>query len=340
MNTSSNLPASTAHPLRSHVYRDVARLAGEALAAGLVISLALALAIFIVSTHAEAAESIPGQGTLMLKSAAGEAPVAAPLLFTDVDIAVSGMSARATVTQRFANPTSEWQEGVYVFPLPEKAAVDHLEMKIGQRRIEGQIKERGEARAAYEQAKTEGRKATLVEQERPNVFTTSVAHIGPGEEITVTIEYQETLRYDSGAFRLRFPLVVAPRYVPGTFNVADKTASGSGSYSVMAGTTAVDSGTFKLTRLVAFQFYGCGEVDTPDGPITLPPDLCGGRALFAFHAISSTGEQTTGLYEVNCQIHDPGGQAPPGTSEGIKANARGINFNKHVTGDNLLTMLP
>ena len=126
----------------------------------------------------------------------------------------------------------------------------------------------------------------------------------------------------------------------GAFNVADKTASGSGSYSVMAGTTAVDSGTFKLTRLVAFQFYGCGEVDTPDGPITLPPDLCGGRALFAFHAISSTGEQTTGLYEVNCQIHDPGGQAPPGTSEGIKANARGINFNKHVTGDNLLIKLP
>jgi len=126
----------------------------------------------------------------------------------------------------------------------------------------------------------------------------------------------------------------------GTFNVADKTASGSGSYSVMAGTTVVDSGSFTLTRLVAFQFYGCGEVDTPDGPVTLPPELCGGRALFAFHAISSTGEQTNGLYEVNCQIHDPGGQAPPGTSEGIKANARGVNFNKHVTGDNLLTMLP
>ena len=126
----------------------------------------------------------------------------------------------------------------------------------------------------------------------------------------------------------------------GTFNVADKSASGSGSYSVMAGTTVVDSGSFTLTRLVAFQFYGCGEVDTPDGPVTLPPELCGGRALFAFHAISSTGEQTDGLYEVNCQLHDPGGQAPPGTSEGIKANARGVNFNKHVTGDNLLTMLP
>jgi hypothetical protein len=122
----------------------------------------------------------------------------------------------------------------------------------------------------------------------------------------------------------------------GSFNVASKTASGSGSYSLMAGTTVLDSGTFTLTRLVAFQFYGCGEVTTPDGPVSLPPDFCGGRALFAFHATSSTGAQTDGLYEVNCQIHDPGGQAPPGTSEGVKANARGINFNKHVTGDNLL----
>jgi hypothetical protein len=127
----------------------------------------------------------------------------------------------------------------------------------------------------------------------------------------------------------------------GSFNVADKTASGSGTYSLMAGTTVLDSGTFTLTRLVAFQFYGCGEVTTPDGPVSLPPDLCGGRVILAFHATSSsTGEQTDGLYEVNCQIHDPGGQAPPGTSEGVKANARGINFNKHVTGDNLFVMTP
>jgi hypothetical protein len=122
----------------------------------------------------------------------------------------------------------------------------------------------------------------------------------------------------------------------GTFNAADKTASGDGTYAVMAGATVIESGTFTLTRLVAFQFYGCGEVDeTP-----LPPDFCGGRAIFGFHATSSTGEQRDGLIEVNCQIHDPGGQAPPGTSEGVKVNARGVNFNKHVTGDNLFQMLP
>jgi hypothetical protein len=127
----------------------------------------------------------------------------------------------------------------------------------------------------------------------------------------------------------------------GSFNVANKTASGTGTYSVMAGTTVLDSGTFTLTRLVAFQFYGCGEVTTPGGPMSLPPAFCGGRVILAFHATSSsTDEQVDGLYEVNCQIHDPGGQTPPGTSEGVKANARGINFNKHVTGDNLFVMQP
>ena len=127
----------------------------------------------------------------------------------------------------------------------------------------------------------------------------------------------------------------------GSFNVADRSASGNGTFQVMDGATVIDSGTFTLTGLVAFQFYGCGEVTTPDGRISLPPEFCGGRVILAVHATSSTtGEQTDGLYEVNCQIHDPGGQAPPGTSEGVKVNARGINFNKHVTGDNLFVMLP
>jgi hypothetical protein len=127
----------------------------------------------------------------------------------------------------------------------------------------------------------------------------------------------------------------------GSYNVVGKTASGDGTFELWAGDTEVDHGTFTLTRLIAFQFYGCGEVTGEDGtPIPLPPDLCGGRALFAAHAISAGGEERDVLYEVNCQIHDPGGQAPPGTSEGVKANARGVNFNKHITGDNLLVMLP
>jgi Ca-activated chloride channel family protein len=92
-------------------------------------------------------------------------------------------------------------------------------MQIGERVIEGLIKEREEARRTYDTAKSEGRKTTLVEQERPNLFTTSVANIGPDEEIVVAIEYQETLRYDDGTFRLRFPLAITPRYIPGRAEV-------------------------------------------------------------------------------------------------------------------------
>ena len=124
----------------------------------------------------------------------------------------------------------------------------------------------------------------------------------------------------------------------GSYNVVGKTASGEGMYEVWAGSTEVDHGTFTLTRLIAFQFYGCGEVTMEGTRIPLPPDFCGGRALFAIHYTSVTGEEGNALYEVNCQIHNPGGQAPPGTSEGVKANARGVNFNKHVTGDNLFVI--
>jgi hypothetical protein len=126
----------------------------------------------------------------------------------------------------------------------------------------------------------------------------------------------------------------------GAFDVANKTAEGEGEFAVKAGSTVLEEGTFELTRLVAFQFYGCGEVTVDGTRIPLDPNLCGGRAIFAAHAEAESGEEGDGLYEVNCQIHNPGGQTPPGTSEGVKVVARGINFNRHVTGDNLLVMLP
>jgi hypothetical protein len=127
--------------------------------------------------------------------------------------------------------------------------------------------------------------------------------------------------------------------VEGTFDVANKTASGEGEFALFAGSTQIDEGTFELTRLVAFQFYGCGEITVEGEAVPLPPELCGGRVILEAQATSASGEERDVLYEVNCQIHDPGGQTPPGTSEGVKANARGVNFNKHVTGDNLFVML-
>jgi len=134
------------------------------------------------------------------------------LLETDVTIDVSGIIARATVKQRFRNTGSMWAEGIYVFPLPENAAVDHFRLHIGERRIEGQVQERAQAKKTYEAAKNGGRLAGLVEQQRANVFTTSLANIAPGEEITVEIEYQQTLDYKDGSYHLRFPMVIGPRF--------------------------------------------------------------------------------------------------------------------------------
>jgi Ca-activated chloride channel family protein len=152
---------------------------------------------------------------LLLKSSSRKTHVAAPLLNTTVTMTISGLIARTTVSQQFTNPSSEWAEGIYVFPLPEQAAVDHLRMKIGERIIEGQIQERAQAKKTYAKAKAKGQRASLLEQERPNIFTASVANIAPNNPITVDIEYQEMVRHDQGRFMLRFPMVVGPRYIPG-----------------------------------------------------------------------------------------------------------------------------
>jgi Ca-activated chloride channel family protein len=157
-------------------------------------------------------------------------PVAAPGLFlsngpgsfrqatrlsTDVSIDVTGIVAAVSVAQRFRNDSDDWVEGVYVFPLPDDAAVDELTMVIGERRIEGEIQEREQAKRTYERARAAGQQASLVEQERPNLFTTSVANIAPRQETVIEIGYQQSAEYDQGEFSLRFPMTLTPRFVPG-----------------------------------------------------------------------------------------------------------------------------
>ena len=154
-------------------------------------------------------------GCFLMRRERADPWAAAPILSTDVRIKIVGLVGRATVTQSFRNGTDGFVEGVYVFPLPEQAAVDHLRMRVGERIIEGQIREREQARVEYQRAAASGRRASLVEQQRPNIFTSRVANIAPGETIEVEIELQQMLRFDEGEVRLRFPLVVGPRYIPG-----------------------------------------------------------------------------------------------------------------------------
>jgi Ca-activated chloride channel family protein len=125
---------------------------------------------------------------------------------------ISGLVASVSVEQTFRNESDVWVEGVYAFPLPDNAAVRHMEMIIGERRIIGKIKEKALAKEMFNQAKKAGKKASLVEQHRPNLFLNRIANIAPGEEVTVRLEYVQAVQYSAGEFSVRFPMTITPRY--------------------------------------------------------------------------------------------------------------------------------
>ncbi|MBD1884200.1 VIT domain-containing protein [Microcoleus vaginatus] len=138
-----------------------------------------------------------------------------PLKQTEVKAKIAGNISRVEVVQKFENPFPESIEAVYIFPLPDEAAVDDMEIKIGSRTIKADIKLREEALEIYEQARKQGRTAGLLEQERDNIFTQSLANIKPGEKIEVTIRYTESLKFAGGDYEFVFPMVVGPRYISG-----------------------------------------------------------------------------------------------------------------------------
>ncbi|MCO6511993.1 MAG: VWA domain-containing protein [Aridibacter famidurans] len=175
----------------------------------------LAISILAAFAAVTAAAQNVTQGTLEVVGKDGKASGTVPLKHTDVDAEISGFLSRVTVKQHFENNFSEKIEAIYVFPLPQNAAVDSLVMKIGERTVRGKIVKREEAREVYEAAKSNGQIASLLDQERPNIFTQSVANILPGEKITIEISYVETLKYEDGAYEFVFPMVVGPRYIPG-----------------------------------------------------------------------------------------------------------------------------
>ncbi len=156
-----------------------------------------------------------GQGTLRAVNEDGEVILEFPLKHTSVYAEISGFLAQVEVKQHFHNPHNEKIEAVYVFPLPENSAVNEMIMVVGKRNIYGEIHKRRVARQIYEQARAAGKRTALLEQERPNIFTQSVANIQPGEEIVITIRYVQALKYDRGVYRYVFPMVVGPRFIPG-----------------------------------------------------------------------------------------------------------------------------
>lgn len=154
------------------------------------------------------------EGSLFASGADGKTSVPCPLKHTDVKAEISGFVARVTVTQQFENPFPDKIEAVYTFPLPQSAAVDDMTIVIGNRTVKGKIMTREDARQTYDAARAKGQVAALLNQERPNIFTQSVANILPSQKIQVTISYVETLKYEAGSYEWSFPMVVGKRYVP------------------------------------------------------------------------------------------------------------------------------
>ncbi|MBV1928797.1 MAG: marine proteobacterial sortase target protein [Gammaproteobacteria bacterium] len=155
-----------------------------------------------------------GSAMLALNFSDGRAEVIAPQLHSKVDIHVTGPIARVRVAQTFSNPSDTWAEAVYTFPLPPESAVDKLQIRIGERIIEGEIQERKAAQKTYQQARQAGQQAALVEQHRANIFSTSVANVPPGEELTVVLEYQQQVIRRGSRFSLHYPMSITPRYTP------------------------------------------------------------------------------------------------------------------------------
>ena len=172
---------------------------------------------------------------LAAAEAGGEAGVGAvatergnlPLQAIDVDATLTGLVARVALTQTFGNRFDRPLEASYIFPLPDRAAVTEFRMEVGERVVEGVLRERGQARADYDTAVRRGRRASIAEEERPGVFTMRVGNLLPGERVTVRLVMTGPLPWDEGEATFRFPLVVAPRYIPGSPLEGEPVGSGT-----------------------------------------------------------------------------------------------------------------
>lgn len=243
-----------------------------------------------------------GSGHLLMQDDASGRFIPALVHHSKVHFDINGMIATVQVEQTFRNETDRYLEGVYVFPLPDNAAVRALEMQLGDRRIVGVIKERAQARKIYEAAKTAGKKASLVEQQRPNLFTNRVANIGPGEEVTVHLEYVQMVAYEADVFSLHFPMTITPRYMPGT-PLGDRAQAQEVEplrvHSALGWATPTDR-VPDADQISPFLYPGTGSDHTPLNPIEITAELGMGMPLArvdsAYHDIALS--RRAGVYSL------------------------------------------
>ncbi len=172
-------------------------------------------ALLLVNVHAIPAEN-SGEvaGVLCAQNTETNERYILPLKKTDVKLEVTAGIVKTVVTQTFVNETDVPLEAIYIFPLPSRAAVTQMTLKIGDRLIRSIVQEKEQAKKTYEQAKSEGKKTALIEQERPNLFTASVANFLPGETAEICFSYVDKAPYIKGFYSITFPMVAGQRYIP------------------------------------------------------------------------------------------------------------------------------
>jgi Ca-activated chloride channel family protein len=199
------------------------------------------LGMFSSNAHAGTQVEISTSADLELISHEGGVS-SALRLNTELSGEVNGLVATITLRQTFRNPSPDWVNGRYVFPLPENAAIDSLSLETDGRIIRGVVKEKQAAKRAFEAAKASGKKAGLLQQNRPNLFSMSLANIAPDSDVIATITWVQTVDFKAGLFSLRLPTTLTPRFIPGQRIKTTEVPGREGDF-VSEQALAIDSGT-------------------------------------------------------------------------------------------------
>ncbi|WP_159820451.1 marine proteobacterial sortase target protein [Colwellia sp. 20A7] len=271
-----------------------------------IMSFSYLLVLTKVSANELSMDNIPYQsissGTLYFKN--NEKYASALIQKSDYQVTINGLLAKVNFTQTFKNSSNDFVEAVYVFPLVDDASVSSMIMEIGERRIVGKIKEKKQAQKLYIKAKTAGKRVGLVSQQRPNLFTTKVANIAPGESIKINLHYFQSIKLNNETFSLRIPLTLTPRFIPSAHAVNRKTlihASNTNDELKVINTTRINSHGWAMNN---DRVDDASEItpiqtreDTADNnsknqTVTLSVDLNGGLPLTnvtsLYHQISKT----------------------------------------------------
>lgn len=284
-------PTLASAPSRLHLVRRFLLNRYSPIAATLILAAVLVPLLMPPGTAPTYARNVilaPEGGRLDALDRDGHVMGPCPLRHTDVDVAISAFFCRVRVTQRFQNTYADKIEAVYTFPLSHRAAVDRMTMTIGDRVIMGEVHERQRARRMYEAAREQGYIASLLEQERPNIFTQSVANIEPGAEVTIDISYVEMLESKDGLYSFDFPMVVGPRYIPGSPTAGPAVTElpaglkRRGGITLMAPATLTVGEAGDTSRLGALQpsrldtlLRSAVPISAPDATWWSNPDRCG-----------------------------------------------------------------